>query len=79
MKANLVNKDLIIKNEVFERNDIVEIVYGAIDRRKIIKGRIIAFMQTSEGDILINIDISTLYHSDTQIVIMDDVVKIRKA
>ena len=79
MKANLMNKSLVVKNEVFEKEDIVEIYYGEVTRRKVIKGRIMGFAETSEGDILIKVDTSTLYNSRIELVVVADVTKIRKA
>ena len=77
MKASLMNKSLVVKNEVFEREDIVEIYYGEVTRRKVIKGRIMGFAETSEGDILIKVDTSTLYNSRIELLEVKDITKMR--
>ncbi len=77
MKASLMNKSLVVKNEVFEREDIVEIYYGEVTRRKTIKGRIMGFAETSEGDILIKVDTSTLYNSRIELLEVKDITKMR--
>lgn len=77
MKANIINRHLVIKNRSFERDDIVEIVYGSSERRKITVGRIIGFNETSDGDILIKLDTSSLYNANINIIILEEVTQIR--
>jgi hypothetical protein len=52
MKATIMNESLMIKNRVFEKGDIVEIIAGTADKRQFVIGRIEGFMKTEEGDIL---------------------------
>lgn len=78
MKASLMNKSLVVKNEVFEKEDIVEIYYGEVTRRKVITGRIMGFAETSDGDILIKVDTSTLYNSRIELVVVEDITKMRR-
>ena len=77
MKANIINKHLVIKNKSFERNDIVEIFYGSPERRKMVIGRIMGFTELDDGDILIKLDTSTLYNSHLDVIIVKDITQIR--
>lgn len=77
MKANIINKHLVIKNKSFERNDIVEIFYGSPERRKMVIGRIMGFTELDDGDILIKLDTSTLYNSHIDVIIVKDITQIR--
>ena len=77
MKANIINRHLVIKNKSFERNDIVEIFYGSPERRKMVIGRIMGFTELDDGDILIKLDTSTLYNSHLDVIIVKDITQIR--
>ena len=78
MKATIMNESLMIKNRVFEKGDIVEIIAGIADKRQFVIGRIEGFMKTEEGDILLKVDASTLYHATTKIFVVEDIVSMRK-
>ena len=77
MKANIINRHLMIKNKSFERDDIVEIFYGSPERRKMVIGRIMGFTELDDGDILIKLDTSTLYNSHLDVIIVKDITQIR--
>ena len=77
MKANIINRHLVIKNKSFERDDIVEIFYGSPERRKMVIGRIMGFTELDDGDILIKLDTSTLYNSHLDVIIVKDITQIR--
>ena len=77
MKANIINRHLVIKNKSFERDDIVEIFYGTPERRKMVIGRIMGFTELDDGDILIKLDTSTLYNSHLDVIIVKDITQIR--
>ena len=77
MKANIINRHLVIKNRSFERDDIVEIFYGSPERRKMVIGRIMGFTELDDGDILIKLDTSTLYNSHLDVIIVKDITQIR--
>ena len=77
MKANIINRHLVIKNRSFERDDIVEIFYGTPERRKIVVGRIMGFTEIDDNDILIKLDTSSLYNSHIDIIVVSDITQIR--
>ena len=77
MKANIINRHLVIKNRSFERDDIVEIVYGSPEKRKIVIGRIMGFTEIDDNDILIKLDTSSLYNSHIDIIVVSDITQIR--
>lgn len=77
MKANIINRHLVIKNKSFERDDIVEIFYGSPERRKMVIGRIMGFTELDDGNILIKLDTSTLYNSHLDVIIVKDITQIR--
>ena len=77
MKANIINRHLVIKNRSFERDDIVEIFYGTPERRKIVIGRIMGFTEIDDNDILIKLDTSSLYNSHIDIIVVSDITQIR--
>lgn len=77
MKANIINRHLVIKNRSFERDDIVEIFYGSPERRKIVIGRIMGFTEIDDNDILIKLDTSSLYNSHIDIIVVSDITQIR--
>ena len=77
MKANIINRHLVIKNRSFERDDIVEIFYGSPEKRKMVIGRIIGFTELNDGDILIKLDTSSLYNSHIEIMTINEITQIR--
>ena len=77
MKANIINKHLVIKNRSFEKDDIVEIFYGSPERRKMVIGRIIGFTELNDGDILIKLDTSSLYNSHIDVMTINEITQIR--
>lgn len=77
MKANIINKHLVIKNRSFERDDIVEIFYGSPEKRKMVIGRIIGFTELNDGDILIKLDTSSLYNSHIDVMTINEITQIR--
>ena len=77
MKANILNRHLVIKNRTFERDDIVEIFYGSPEKRKMVIGRIIGFTELDDGDILIKLDTSSLYNSHIEIMTINEITQIR--
>ena len=77
MKANIINRHLVIKNKSFERDDIVEIFYGSPEKRKMVTGRIIGFTELNDGDILIKLDTSSLYNSHIEIMTINEITQIR--
>ena len=76
MKANIINRHLVIKNRSFERDDIVEIFYGSPEKRKMVIGRIIGFTELDDGDILIKLDTSSLYNSHIDIMTINEITQI---
>ena len=77
MKANIINRHLVIKNRSFERDDIVEIFYGSPERRKMVIGRIMGFTELDDNDILIKLDTSSLYNSHIDVIVVSDITQIR--
>ena len=77
MKANIINRHLVIKNRSFERDDIVEIFYGSPEKRKMVIGRIIGFTELDDNDILIKLDTSSLYNSHIDVIVVSDIAQIR--
>ena len=77
MKANIINRHLVIKNRSFERDDIVEIFYGSPEKRKMVIGRIMGFTELDDGNILIKLDTSSLYNSHIDIIVVSDITQIR--
>lgn len=77
MKANIINRHLVIKNRSFERDDIVEIFYGSPEKRKMVIGRIIGFTELNDGDILIKLDTSSLYNSHIDVMTINEITQIR--
>ena len=77
MKANIINRHLVIKNRSFERDDIVEIFYGSPEKRKMVIGRIIGFTELDDNDILIKLDTSSLYNSHIDVMTINEITQIR--
>ena len=77
MKANIINRHLVIKNRSFERDDIVEVFYGSPERRKMVIGRIMGFTELDDGNIIIKLDTSTLYNSHIDVMTTDEITQIR--